>query len=546
MTDSRSILALAREVYGCEVIAEIGGETNDAYIFHVGVDGTLHVKSGTPRGVLYAAYDAASGKRSGRESPEFSIRGLNPCESLNRHTSGQIGRLIDRMGRWRMNTLLIHSNYGFQAHRALIELEAARRGIELVHYTYSNLCFLDGIAPEHFAKGSDGQPMWKRAECETRLCVSDTEGLRHYAANVRRYLDAHPDYERLLFATADGARNCRCVSCAGKNAIAQWHPVFDAFFDAAHGRRKLEMLAYVQRFSVPSDLSRVGKLDRVLFDMHLRYPRTPFGVHHEWMKTGVRYGHDDALQDSRGYCPINVYLWDRLAEWREAFKGQLYVFENLMIQGIWGCPRPNTSIYLEDLRNFRKLGIAGVVYEAFEPGIGPFLPTFDAIAATMWNLKAPYTPTAFEAAYLAEGATCATGLDMMPGHEKWDGSRGDYPCERLAQLLYRRELQRNLAAQDPGYLNPGTPGHRVFLDCCRETLDHVLEHPQRETFDWIYIACYVLKTAQQLGAINPADEREREFLESVKLWDFQERHRPPREAAVTAIETLWRRFSRTP
>ena len=44
----------------------------------------------------------------GKEKPEFSIRGLNPRESLNRHTKEQIIKLIDRMGRWRMNTIIIH------------------------------------------------------------------------------------------------------------------------------------------------------------------------------------------------------------------------------------------------------------------------------------------------------------------------------------------------------------------------------------------------------------------------------------------------------
>jgi len=156
----QACLAFAHDLYGHEIQFDLRDGAGDAYTFHVGVDRALHVKAGSARGVLYAVYDALAGKRSGDERPEFVIRGLNPCESLNRHTPEQLVRFMDRMGRWRMNTLIIHSNYGFRTHQALIEREAAKRGIELVHYTYSNLCFMDGIAPEHFAKDSERRAMW--------------------------------------------------------------------------------------------------------------------------------------------------------------------------------------------------------------------------------------------------------------------------------------------------------------------------------------------------------------------------------------------------
>ena len=479
----QACLAFAHDLYGHEIQFDLRDGAGDAYTFHVGVDRALHVKAGSARGVLYAVYDALAGKRSGDERPEFVIRGLNPCESLNRHTPEQLVRFMDRMGRWRMNTLIIHSNYGFRTHQALIEREAAKRGIELVHYTYSNLCFMDGIAPEHFAKDSERRAMWDRAECETRLCVSDAQGLRQYAANVRRYLEEHPAYARLLFATADGYKVCQCPGCRGLNALGQWQKIFDPFFDEACGRRKLEMLVYLQRFSVPPDLARINRIDRVLFDTHLRYPRAPLGAPHAWMKQGARFcGPADPLQDPRGDQPINVYLWDRLVEWRQAFKGQLYVFENLMIQGICSCPRPNTSIYLDDLRNFRKLGIDGVVYEAFEPGIDPFLPTFDAIAVAMWAVDYPYTPTVFERAYLDPDDGDFFG--RLPGHPKWDRWRGNYPRAELAKRLYHFNRLTDVAAP-PGSGAGGNP--EKIIVCCREILDYIINHPQREDLDWIYM-----------------------------------------------------------
>lgn len=246
----------------------------------------------------------------------------------------------------------------------------------------------------------------------------------------------------------------------------------------------------------------------------------------------------DLIQDPRGDQPINVYLWDRLVEWRKAFRGQLYVFENLMIQGIWGCPRPNTSVYLDDLKRFKDLGIDGVVYEAFEPGIQPFLPTFDAIARAMWDVCRPYQKGAFEQAYLAEGAVSKDLSIDHPGHARWNRWHGDDARAGLAVLQHRLEA---LQMECP----PGKARSAEVVACCREILRHVLDRPGREDFDWILIAFSVLKTARRFGALDPANDREEDFLAARKLWDFQERHAPPREAASEVIASLWARLGRS-
>ncbi|MBE2204019.1 MAG: hypothetical protein IAE94_06755 [Chthoniobacterales bacterium] len=524
--DPSAILSFARELAGRELDVALHGDATDWYRFRAGEDGLLRIEADNARGVLYAVYDSLAGKEAGEGTPEFAIRGINPCESLARHTPAQLETLLDRMGRWRMNTLIIHSNYGFLPFRDLILRETRRRGIDIVHYTYSNLCFMEGLAPEHYARDASGNPKWTSLQCETRLCASNEEALRKYREGLRSYLERHPDYERMIFTTADGCELCECPGCRTISPIGQWQAIFDPFFDAAHATHQIEMLSYVQRFSVPGDLSRIRQLPRVLFDSHLRFPRTPLGQSHEWMKHGLRHcfpPDGDPIQDPRGDVPINTYLWDRLLDWRGAFDGQLSVFENLMVQGIWGCPRPNTSVYLDDLRNFRKAGINGVIYECFEPGITPFLPTFDAIARTMWDLDAPHVPTDFEAGYLADGATDGDFLAMHPGHEKWALWRDRTPRAALAVLLYRFHREPS-------------------VEVCHEVLHHILNHPEKEDHDWIYIAQGALKKAFALGAIQPATPREAAFLNLKKLWDFQELHHPSRESAIEVIHSLWTRM----
>ncbi|OGV51608.1 MAG: hypothetical protein A2017_08405 [Lentisphaerae bacterium GWF2_44_16] len=510
------VFSFAQKLYEKEIEADIRNDASDWYEFSVAPDGKLDVKAGTERAVLYAVYDALDGKKSGNEKPEFSIRGLNPCESLKRHTKEQIIKLIDRMGRWRMNTIIIHSNYGFVNHKNTIVEECAKRGIEMTHYTYSNLSFMRGIENTHFAKDENGKPLYDNLECETRLCVNDKDALNKYAEGVKKYLGEHSDYERMLFATADGRSLCLCPACRNKNAIEQWQPVFDVFFDTAYGKRKLEMISYVQRFSVPADTSRISKLDSVMFDTHIRYPRTPLGVFHEFMKEGYDV---EVKMDSRAARPVNLYLLDRIKDWRKSFSGKLYIFENLMIQGILGCPRPNTSVYLEDLKTFRKAGVDGVVYECFEPGIKPFLKCFDKIAAAMWNVNAVYEKDNFEKAYLEDGASDTDPWAVWPGCEKWDGVRSDYPMSELSVLYYK-------VIRSPDKDN-------IF-----NMMDYVMEHENREDFDWLYILFTGMKKAFNMGFISPESEKEKQFLCMRKLWDFQELRQNPRQETINIIKSL--------
>jgi hypothetical protein len=513
------VIVFAEKLYGGNITADIKGDKSDWYQYDES-NGGLYIKTGTERGILYAVYDILSGKKSGNEKPEFSIRGLNLCESINRHTPKQLIQLIDRMGQWRMNTIIIHSNYGYLNHKKLIDTETAKRGIDLVHYTYSNLSFMENVDPSHFAKDDKGQLQCKELECETRLCVSDHQGLEEYSFGLEKYLKEHSDYTRMLFATADGRGICSCPQCINKNAIQQWEPVFDRFFDKAVDRHR-EMISYVQRFSVPDNLERIRHLDRVMFDSHMRYPRTPLGAWHAHGKEGAE---PEIKEDPRAKnTPINVYLLDRLKEWRDTFHGEIYLFENLMIQGIFGCPRPNTSLYLEDLKILKEIGINGVVYECFEPGIKPFLPTFDIIAKCMWNISCEYNPGDFEQEYLANGKNDTNSWALWPGCERWDKFIDEYPMIELAQRHYN-SLRYPSSEND------------------RKLLAYVLDTPSREELDWLYIAFRALQNPYKRGEITVQNSMQEIFLKSRKLWDAMEQLENPRDDTVSIIENLYANY----
>ena len=170
--DSSPVLQFARQsAEGRPVRAVVCNDGSDAYRFTVAADGGIDVESGSERGVLYAVYDVLAGKTSGDCKPAFSIRGLFPCGTEQRHTPEMLRRLIDRMGHWRMNALRVITQHGYREHAALIEEECAERGIEVVHYTYCQLAFCDGIPRRCFAVDRDGKPRppGDRLETEDRL-----------------------------------------------------------------------------------------------------------------------------------------------------------------------------------------------------------------------------------------------------------------------------------------------------------------------------------------------------------------------------------------
>lgn len=513
------LLSYARSLAGPRRLeVEVHGAGGDAYDFASLPDGGLRICAGSERGVLYAIQDASGGRKAGSSTPRFAIRGINVCETLARHSPEQVRTLIGRLGRWRFNRLIVHPRYGFARHRAIILEECARRGIEVVYYTYDNLTFGAAVPSDFHARSADGGLRFPHMACETRLCASSAEGLARYRAAIRPALDAHPDERHLIFATADGLHLCQCPTCRDKDAVAQWRPFFDAFMAESAGLRR-ELVAYNARYTPPADLDGVRRLDAVMFDTFPRDPRA--GIGEASSLTPADLGGTGGSTGSASTGPVNIFLHQRLRDWRRAFPGQLYVFEDLMIQAILGQPRPNLAVYLRDLDLYQAEGLAGVVYECYEPGIVDFLPHLDHLALAMWGEAPEHVPGPFERAYLA-----AAGGDhewMWVGHDRWAGFTDQHPGMRLCQLSYRERRETSVAA-------------------ARDLLEHVLASPDRERLDWLYIGFGALRRLHLRGLLPGADADERRFLGGAKLWDYQELAVAPHATAGALIERLARQL----
>lgn len=460
------------------------------------------------------------------EANPFAIRGINVCESLSRHTPEQIRRLLARVVEWKMNTLIVPPQYGFRKYEADIRSFCRERGIHLVQYLYSCLAFAPDAPRDCFAVDKSGRPHRGRMECETRLCASHPGARQCFREGARRYLGEKVEAgDQLLLATPDGLLLCECEACRSLGPIAQWQPFLEIAVEeiARSGKKPVtHFIAYVGRFRPPEDMGIFERIDCVMFDTHLRHRWSPLGTSHGLGPAELIEGRYDpeALK-----TPINQYLLARLREWRERYRGKLYVFENLMIQACFSLPQPNTAALLQDLRTFRELGIDGVVYEAFEPGIGAFEKQLDVLFRALAGERVEYQPSELE-------RICAplTGADTVRTRTtEYLYTPECQSRERLISYLGAPH-QAELAIQLREYLI--APTLSKWRDLTRLVLT------RREEWDWIYII-------YRLATYLPVEERptlltsaQARLFSTPKPWDFLEKEADPQAAMLDLAHSL--------
>ncbi len=452
----------------------------------------------------------------------MSIRGINVCESLARHTPEQVERLLERMRQWRMNTLVVHPEYGYRGFERLIRRRCRELGLTLVHYVYTSLAFLPGCPSLCFAKDEQGRPRTPQLACETRLCVHDAQGLRRFREGARRYYAQQvQDGDQVLLATADGALLCQCAACRKLNAVEQWQPLLEIAVDEARRGRRLTLhfISYVRRFSLPRDMAVFSEIDAVMFDLHLRWRWAALGQDHPLSKVEEM----EAAADPRAArAPINRYLLDRLTEWRSAFKGQLYVFENLMMQSTMSCPQPNTGALLQDIATFRKLGVDGVVYEAFEPGIDSFAEQLGTLSRALQGEAVEHVPDALEQAGVGDADIQHRAWPYLMARE-YDG---------LALLA--RHLPDPVVLEHARRLRQYM--HERTLANWQQVAGYAMEH--RDRLDWLYIAFTLMKWLPAEHKPQVSDPACQRYLTVTKLWDFMEEQERPIPATEAVMRQL--------
>lgn len=440
----------------------------------------------------------------------FLIRGINVCESLSRHTPRQTDRLLQRLTDWQMNTLIVHPQYGYRRHAEAICSFCQEHQFRLIHYLYTVLAFTPNAPADVFAVNSSGLPHRQRVECETRLCASNAKALHYFREGARRYIDENVQAgDEILLATPDGGLFCQCESCRGLNPTEQWQPFLEICVEEILCSGKpitTHFIAYVGRFRPPKNMDVFEHIDAVMFDTHLRYRWLPLGVGHSMGPIEAMEGQRDP---SALHQPINIYLLERLKEWRQVFSGQLYVFENLMIQSCFSLPQPNTAVLLKDLETFRSIGIDGVIYEAFEPGITAFEDQLAILSGAMAGKFPDYKPTRLEI-LASKSNDSGPVITRTLRYLFEDQSSLTSALQEELKTSEQKELARLITDYLP---NP-------IYSKWREIVCLVIQH--QDTLDWIYIAyraATYLPPEQRPRLLT--SEQQRLFATS-KPWDFLE------------------------
>lgn len=515
--NDEAVLSLARREAGLSKIELRVGHGPDG--FRIERDGNDHwiVHGGNARSCLWGVHHIKDGGGVGTFKPRFAVRGINPCETLARHDEPQLTRLINRMVGWRMNRLIVHHAYGYDRHAALIRRLCAERGIDIVPYLQSTLLFLREVTSEYFAQDEHGIPLTASLESETRLCVSNSNAVAMFRRSAEAYFgsDRIARSSNVVVIDADGYLFCQCASCRRLTSVQQWQILFEQVQDAAQAAQKkltVHYLAYVWRYSLPDNPRLIKRLSGALFDVHQRYRWQPIGEPHEL----TYYNEIESQGDPRARSlPLNVYLRDRLKEWRDHVTGELCVFENLMLQGSISCPQPYTPQLIIDLNLYERHGVDGVIYEVFEPGIESFDQQLTVLSRTMWDRDYGYTPTPLELA-----CSRLTNADNPAHHFKNCFNVLSYlTTERFDGLkLLRRQVSDPVLWAYAEHL-------RVFLnDRTEVSMQRVLGHVNlhRDRFDWMYIAFNLAHAVEPVLSGRAGHPLVQKMLATDKLCDLLE------------------------
>jgi len=434
----------------------------------------------------------------------FPIRGFNLCESLLRHSEEQLRRFIRRMKNLRMNTIIIHYDYGWKRYRDIILEETARAGVDITLMTFGPRTFFgySDWKPQWFAKKEDGSLFTKILECNTQPCRFQPEGLEAFAYGAKEWLINLPSQiRRVHMRAADGEDYCLCDRCRNLPDHEKWQPFVEIFVNAVLENRpelEFETDVYVKRYNIPQDPSAHRKMHRVMYDTFYRCGHVPIGVE-SWNKELMEYAATERNPDADS---PNEYHLNRLKEWCALKEGKVYIHENAMAQALHGVFQHNTGVMLKDLELYAKLGVRGVCYEAYEPGYANFEKHFEILAQAMVNLETArdYRETELEKELAANWRM-----------ERFCDDK-DFPLEKFIDdpfVVSHDEHYRRCLAE---------PSPRAY----RDYVNFAFEHEDR--LDPLNIGFNSAQWGKHKGKLDFSNSCKQAMymLDHRKLWDFME------------------------
>ena len=458
-------------------------------------------------------------------SGAFEIRGFNMCESLLRHTPQQLERFLDRMAELKFNSLIVQYDYGFRHYQQMIHEKCAKYNIDVTLMVFGPRTFfqLSNCDSRYFALDENGVPYCGEPECETWPCFTSQEAMEHFKRGAEIFLKEHvPGWiKRVHMRSGDGTMTCCCSKCRNLMPSVGWHPYIKAFAQILKKVRpdlESESDIYIGRYDTSVAPEEYADVDCVMYDTFGHHPRIAIGDNpnskSHWIPVNGK-DHDEFNCNS-------LYHFDRLSKWAERLPGKIYIHDNTMMQALVGNFHRNTCAMLKDLELYRKLGLRGALFEAYEPGYCYFRKHFEVLAKAMIDPEygRNYQPDETEKAFM--------NLDLSFSHV----DKGTSP--ELLELLDPAEREF-IRICDKGLVEPTVESFRALIDYC-------IEH--QDTVD----VCYIGNLASRRGIrvsknldFSQASEEARKMLYFRKPWDYMEQlpdHGAARDVVIELVKNL--------
>ena len=298
----------------------------------------------------------------------------------------------------------------------------------------------------------------------------------------------------------DGTMFCQCKKCRTLPEYDRWQPFVNSFVKAVQEYRpdlEYETDIYYKRYRIPSNSSSFSGMKYIMYDTFFRKPSCPLGVNDNVTKDLLLYA--DSTNCHTSQIDASTFHSARLAEWTSSFPNKMYIHENAMLQGYMGIFQYGTKSYLRDLENFRKMGIQGVCYEAYEPGYQNYQEMFQILSQALNGEEVVWDEHPLE--------------DIIPQTPIYRFcSDLNFPIEKyisnpitLKHLNFYARFWQN-------------PDHNLFKEYVQFALDN--DGP----CDPILIAWYCAQAgvAQNKLSFHNLSNEAQDFVNRRKLWDFME------------------------
>ncbi len=253
---------------------------------------------------------------------------------------------------------------------------------------FENTKPLEPEVTKYLAEVNGKRELWGGVALNTNLCYSNSEVRKKIADAIKNYCLEYPAINYLHFWLADGSNNhCECGNCRNTKP-SDFYVIMlneiDAALTSAGIGTKVVFLIYVDLLWEP-DFARIINRDRFVL-MFAPITRT--------YTTAFCEGLGSAEPDLAPYVRNKLSMprsvdenIARLKKWQEQFKGDSFDFDYHLMwdhvndPGYTECAR----ILCEDVKNFDKIGINGMVScQLQRTGFPTWLPLY-AMAKGLWN-----------------------------------------------------------------------------------------------------------------------------------------------------------------